>query len=85
MFHPSLIKHAYEIYPTKHSSKDPYSQPQMLFLQKRMAHTSSLSTLLIMRLSNFNEPFIILNSFINVMSNESNSSYIVPHVVFKMH
>ena len=50
-----------------------------------MAHTSNLSTLLVMRLSNFNEPFIILIFFMNFVLNESNPPYIVPHVVFEMH
>jgi hypothetical protein len=38
-----------------------------------------------MELSTFNEPFIIWNCFINIMSKKFNSPYIMLHVVFKMH
>ena len=36
-----------------------------------------------MRLSTFNEPFIICNFFIILIENESNPPYIMPYVFFK--
>ena len=50
-----------------------------------MAHILNLSTLLVMRLSTYNGPFIIWNSFIIFLSNKFNPPYIMPHIVFKMH
>ena len=50
-----------------------------------MAHILNLSTLLVMGMYAFNEPFIIWNYFINFMSNKFNPPYIMLHVVYKMH
>ena len=50
-----------------------------------MTYILYLSTLPVMGLSTFNEPFIIWNSFINFMSNEFNPPYIIPHIILKMH
>lgn len=50
-----------------------------------MAHNLYLSTLLLMKLSIFNRPFIICNSFMILISNEFDLPYIMVHVICEMH
>jgi len=59
--------------------------PSLMRHAYKIDYILCLSIFIVMGLSTCNGPFITWNPFINFMSNEFNTPYIMPYIIFKMH